>query len=152
MHVMVSSVASDIFEWNNNHTDTDRSLIHVLKINTSASLTFFFFVFFFLPVHTAFCTFPQRTGFKERCPKECVYKLPVNTRTQALMHSHTRTQTVYIPVFPLCRRFRQYAEHAPSYQPRRGTFGSSFSGKNKKEKQTKKKRNSNLGCYLFLLL
>lgn len=59
MLVMVSSVASDIFEWNNNHTRIRTvSLIHVLKTDTSAS----FFSFFSFASPHGICTFPQRTG------------------------------------------------------------------------------------------
>lgn len=115
------------------HTDTDSSFIHVLKTDTSASFLFFFS----LPVQTQHLYISPKNRLKELCPKECVYKLPINTLTHALMHAHTRTPTVYIPLFPLCRRSRQYVGHAPSSQPRRGTFGSSFSGKKNKQNKTK---------------
>jgi len=104
MLVMVSSVASDIFEWNNNHTRIRTvSFIHVLK---SIHLLVFFF---FLCQSTQHLYISPKNRLKERCPKECVYKLPINTLTHALMHAHTRTPTVYIPpLFPLCRQSRQY--------------------------------------------
>lgn len=77
------------------HMDTDSSFIHVLK-------PIHLLVLFFssLPVHTAFAHFP----------KECVYKLPINTRTHA--HKQTRTPTVYIPLFPLCGRSHQHLSDA----------------------------------------
>lgn len=96
--LMVSSVASDIFEWNNNHTDTDSSFILVLK-------PIHLLVFFLLCQSTQHLYISPKNRLKELCPKECVYKLPINTLTHALMHAHTRTPTVYIPLFPLCRRF-----------------------------------------------
>lgn len=82
------------------HTSTDSSLIHVLK---SIRL-----LVFFLCQSTQHLYISPKNRLKERCPKECVYKLPINTLTHALMHAHTRTPTVYIPLFPLCRRSRQY--------------------------------------------
>lgn len=131
MLVMVSSVASDIFEWNNNHTRIRTvSFIHVLK---SIHLLVFFF---FLCQSTQHLYISPKNRLKERCPKECVYKLPINTLTHALMHAHTRTPTVYIP--PLVSSLQAIPSvsvgHAPSSQPRRGTFGSSFSGKNRQNK------------------
>lgn len=50
MLVMVSSVASDIFEWNNNHAQFFHSRI---KVDTCASF------FFPLSVQTAFVHFPK---------------------------------------------------------------------------------------------
>lgn len=77
------------------HTDTDRSLIHVLK---SIHLQVFF-----LCQSTQHLYISPETRLKERCPKECVYKLPVNTLSHALMHARTRThQQCTSPWFPLC--------------------------------------------------
>lgn len=127
------------------HTNTDSSLIHVLKPIYLLGC-FFFFFFFFASPHSI-CTFPQRTGWKERCPKECVYKLPINTLTHALMHTHTRTPTVYIPLVSSLQAIPSVSVgHAPSSQPRRGTFGSSFSGKNR---QNKTKMSDVIFCHLL---
>lgn len=86
---------------------------------------------FFLCQSTHLLYISPETRLKERCPKECVYKLPVNTLTHTLMHAHA--PTVYIPLVSSLRASRHADTHAPSAQPRRGTFGSS--GK----KQTKQK-------------
>lgn len=87
------------------HTDTDGSFIHVLK-------PIHLLVFFCLCQSTQHLYISPKNRLKELCPKECVYKLPINTLTHALMHAHTRTPTVYIPSFPLCRRSRQYLSDA----------------------------------------
>lgn len=70
------------------------------------------FACFQINTSASFCQFAQhlyispKNRLKELCPKECVYKLPIDTLTQALMHANTRTPTVYVPSFPLCRRSR----------------------------------------------
>lgn len=119
------------------HTDTDSSFIHVLK---SIHL-----LVFFLCQSTQHLYISPKNRLKERCPKECVYKLPINTQTPALMHAHTRTHTnsVHPLVSSLQAILSVSVGHAPSSQPRRGTFGSSFSGKNRQNK------NKNVGCYLL---
>lgn len=90
------------------HTDTDSSFIHVLKSMLLLVWIFFFpLIFSYASPHSILYISPKNR-LKELCPKECVYKLPINTLTHALMHSHARTPTVYIPLFPLCRRSRQY--------------------------------------------
>lgn len=116
-------------------TDMDSSFIHLLKIDTSARIFFFFlyFRFFCLCQSEQHLYISPKNRPKELCPKECVYKLPINT-LNTRTHAHARTPTVYIPLFPLCGRSPPVSVgHAPSSRPRRGTFGSSFSGKNKTE-------------------
>lgn len=104
------------------HTDTDSSLIHVLK---SIHL-----LFFFLCQFTQHLYISPKNRLKELCPKECVYKLPINTLTQALMHANTHANSVHPLVSSLQAIPLVSVGRAPSSQPRRGTFGSSFSGKN----------------------
>lgn len=86
---------------------------------------------FFLCQSTQHLYISPETRLKERCPKECVYKLPVNTLTHT--HARTRTNSVHPLGFLSAGIPSESVRHAPSAQPRRGTFGSS--GK----KQTKQK-------------
>lgn len=138
----VSSAASDIFERTNR---TDSSFIHVLK-------PIHLLVFFLLrrQSHTAFAHFPKEQAL---CPKECVYKLPINTLPHALMHANKHAhQQCTSPCFSLWAILSASVRHAPSSQPRRGTFGSSFSGKKKTNKENKAKKTPDvIFCHLLFL-
>lgn len=122
-----------------------------VKTDTSASCCLFFF---FASPHGVFYISPKNR-LTERCPKECVYKLP-NTPTHALKHTHTHTRThTHARQQCSCPFSSQQVilsvsvRHTTSSQPRRGTFGSSFSGKNKiKQKQNKTKKKK-VGSFFF---
>lgn len=123
------------------HTDTDSSFIHVLK---SIHL-----LVFFLCQSTQHLYISPKNRLKELCPKECVYKLPINTLTHALMHAHTRTPTVYIPLFPLCRRSRQYlSDTLPPLSLVEARLAQVSVAKNK---QNKTKMSDVIFCHLLFL-
>lgn len=78
-------------------TDMDSSFIHLLKIDTSARIFFYFlyFRFFCLCQSEQHLYISPKNRPKELCPKECVYKLPINTlntRTHAHARTHARQQ------------------------------------------------------------
>lgn len=119
--------------------DTDRSFIHLFKIKTSDSLIYFFlssFVFF-LTVHTAFLYISLQNRLKKLCPKECVYKLPINTPTHALMHSHTHANSVHPLASQRQAIWQILVRPSPPSQPRRGTFWLKFQWQKRKEKNKK---------------
>lgn len=94
------------------------------------------------PAPRGVCTFPKRTGWQSFVPRNVFTSLPDNALTHALMHAkkHTRTPAAYIPLASaLLAMPSAPVGRASSSQPRRGTFGSSFSGKNK-EKIKQKRR------------
>lgn len=70
----------------------DSSFIHLLKIDTSARIFFFFlyFRFFCLCQSEQHLYISPKNRPKELCPKECVYKLPINT-LNTRTHAHART-------------------------------------------------------------
>lgn len=146
MLVMVSSVASDIFEWNNNHTQirtvlSFTCLKKTTKIKKQMHVPAFLRFFLLCRVHAAFFLYiSPKNRPRELCPKECVYpSLPTNTPTHALMHAHARTPTVYIPFDSSLQAILSApVGHTPSAPPRRGTFGSSFQWQKKKKKKTNK--------------
>lgn len=154
----VSSVASGQL-WTQRQSRTYRRLFHSC-VQTGSSAP---------PPHppTSFCTFSKRTGWRSFVPRNVFTSLPVNTLAHALMHAeHTRThqQRTSPPPRPPARPPSTLASallamlsapvgRAPSSQPRRGTFGSSFQWqKQRKIKQKKKKKTTSDVFFHHLLL
>lgn len=127
------------------HTDTDSSLIHVLK--PVHQLVSFFFLF--ASPHSV-CTFPRRTGWKSFVPRNVFTSCPLTRQhTHSCTQTHTHTNSVQPLISTLQAIPSASVGHAPSSQPRRGTFGSSFSGKKQPNKAKKTKKKQNVRCYFL---
>lgn len=128
MCVKVSSVASGQL-WTQRQSRTYRRLFHsCVQTNSTAPFSF--------PAGPrVISTFPKRAGWQSFVPRNVFTSLPVNTLTHALMHAKpTRTPAAYTPLASaLLAMLSAPVGRAPSSQPRRGTFGSSFSGKIKEK-------------------
>lgn len=62
-------------------------------VKTNAFASFVLFVFFnHLRQSTQRLYISPKNRLKELCPKECVYKSPINTRTHAPMHANTHAR------------------------------------------------------------
>lgn len=107
-----------------------------VKINTSA-------IFFSFASSHSICTFPQRTGWKSFVPRNVFTSCPL-TRLHRHSCTQTRTPTVYIPSFPLCRRSRSFLSDAlPPL--------SLVEARLAQVSVAKSKQNKNVGCYLLFL-
>lgn len=147
MLVMVSSVASDIFEWNNNHTRirTVLSFTCLKKTNRCVCRLFLGFSSFAGSTLRSFCTFPQRTGRESFVQRNVFTQVCPRTRqhTHSCTHTHARQQCTS-PSIPLCRRSRRHlSDTLPPLRLVEARLAQVFSGKKRKKKTKKKQQLTN---------
>lgn len=157
MLVMVSSVASDIFEWNNNHTRI-RTVLSFTCLKKTRCVCRLLLGSSPLPGPRGvfFCTFPQRTGRESFVPRNVFTQACPRTRqhTHSCTHTHARQQCTS-PSIPLCRRSRRHlSDTLPPLRLVEARLAQVFSGKKKKKinkQKTNKQQNKTKMLDVFFL-